>query len=221
MESTFKFIPDFTRHITFTENDDQPSAFLYQWMDFINNSWKYKRWQVNLRKPKGWTWDKNHVAQSYFALLNSTSLINFKVSHSQFYMPIFLTNFFFWLCGMWYLSSLPRDRNHPLHWKLGILTTGLPGKSICLLKEAINCTKIIMNTHLALLYAWCVCVLSNIPLWDPMECSPPGSSIHGISQARTMQWVVISFSTSVSYFLLNTLCIWTQNQHNDPMKKVL
>ena len=31
-------------------------------------------------------------------------------------------------------------------------------------------------------------------LWDPMDCSPPGSPIHGIFQARILEWVVISFS---------------------------
>ena len=31
-------------------------------------------------------------------------------------------------------------------------------------------------------------------LWDPMGCSPPGSSIHGILQARMLKWVAISFS---------------------------
>ena len=31
-------------------------------------------------------------------------------------------------------------------------------------------------------------------LWDPhMDCSPPGSSVHGILQARILEWVVISF----------------------------
>ena len=29
--------------------------------------------------------------------------------------------------------------------------------------------------------------------WDPMDCSPPGSSIHGISQARILEWVAISY----------------------------
>ena len=28
---------------------------------------------------------------------------------------------------------------------------------------------------------------------DPMDCSPPGSSVHGILQARTLEWVAISF----------------------------
>ena len=30
-------------------------------------------------------------------------------------------------------------------------------------------------------------------LCDPMDCSPPGSSIHGILQARILEWVAISF----------------------------
>ena len=31
-------------------------------------------------------------------------------------------------------------------------------------------------------------------LCNPMDCSPPGSSIHGILQARVLEWVAISFS---------------------------
>ena len=36
-------------------------------------------------------------------------------------------------------------------------------------------------------------------LSDPMDCSPPGSSIHGIFQARVLEWGAIAFSAS--YFL--------------------
>ena len=35
-------------------------------------------------------------------------------------------------------------------------------------------------------------------LCDPMDCSLPGSSVHGISQARILEWVVISFSRGSS-----------------------
>ena len=31
-------------------------------------------------------------------------------------------------------------------------------------------------------------------LWDPMYCSQPGSSVHGILQARILEWVATSFS---------------------------
>ena len=37
-------------------------------------------------------------------------------------------------------------------------------------------------------------LLSGVRLYDPMGCSPPGASVQGISQARTLEWVVISFS---------------------------
>ena len=29
-------------------------------------------------------------------------------------------------------------------------------------------------------------------LYDPMDCTPPGSSVHGISQARILEWGAIS-----------------------------
>ena len=33
---------------------------------------------------------------------------------------------------------------------------------------------------------------------DPMDCSPPGSSVCGISQARILEWVAIFFSRGSS-----------------------
>ena len=45
----------------------------------------------------------------------------------------------------------------------------------------------------------CVCVAQSCPtLCDPMQCSPPGSSVHGILQARTLEWIVISSSSGFS-----------------------
>ena len=35
---------------------------------------------------------------------------------------------------------------------------------------------------------------SCLTLCDPMNCSPPGSSVHEIFQARILEWVAISFS---------------------------
>ena len=41
----------------------------------------------------------------------------------------------------------------------------------------------------------CVCVAQSCPtLGGPLECSPPGSSGHGILQARILDWVAISYS---------------------------
>ena len=35
-------------------------------------------------------------------------------------------------------------------------------------------------------------------LWDPMDCSLPGFFVHGIFQARVLEWVAISFSRGSS-----------------------
>ena len=51
---------------------------------------------------------------------------------------------------------------------------------------------------------------SCLTLRDPMDCSLPGSSIHGIFQARVLEWGAIAFSdfthSSVSMSMLISLC---------------
>ena len=39
----------------------------------------------------------------------------------------------------------------------------------------------------------CEVAQSRLTLCDPVDCSPPGSSVHGILQARILEWVAISF----------------------------
>jgi len=41
---------------------------------------------------------------------------------------------------------------------------------------------------------------SYLTLCDPMDCSLPGSSVHGIFQARVLEWGAIAFS-SASYIV--------------------
>ena len=51
----------------------------------------------------------------------------------------------------------------------------------------------------------CVCLCECLvaqwcpTLCDPIDCSPPGSSVHGISQARILEWVTISSSRGSSW----------------------
>ena len=47
----------------------------------------------------------------------------------------------------------------------------------------------------------CMCALllqSCLTLCDPMDCSPPGSSVHGILQASILEWVAMPFSRGSS-----------------------
>ena len=50
-------------------------------------------------------------------------------------------------------------------------------------------------------------------LSNPMDCSLPGSSVHGIFQARVPEWGATAFSTITSlgltYFITGSLCLFT------------
>ena len=67
-----------------------------------------------------------------------------------------------------------------------------------------------------------VCVLNHVQLF----CNPSGSSVHGISQARTLEWVVISFSrgSSQSRDRIHVSCIgrllycWETHHRNNKYK---
>ena len=49
---------------------------------------------------------------------------------------------------------------------------------------------------------------SCLTLCDPMDCSPPGSSIHEISQARILEWVAIPSSRVSSQPMDRTQSTW-------------
>ena len=58
-----------------------------------------------------------------------------------------------------------------------------------------------------------VVVVQSCPilLW-PRDCSPPGSSVHGISQARTLEWVAVAFSVvSCRVTKLRWRRLWRRN----------
>ena len=50
------------------------------------------------------------------------------------------------------------------------------------------------NYHSAAAAAAAKSLQSCLTLWDPIDGSPPGSPVPGILQARTLEWVAISFS---------------------------
>ena len=61
--------------------------------------------------------------------------------------------------------------------------------------------------HANICYCYLVAKLC-LPLCDPMDCSLPGSSVHGISQAEILEWVAISFSRGSSQPRDWTLISW-------------
>ena len=58
---------------------------------------------------------------------------------------------------------------------------------------------LVVNYWLTSLCCCCYSVTQScLTLCDPMDCSPPGSSVHGISQARILGWVALSSSRESS-----------------------
>ena len=43
---------------------------------------------------------------------------------------------------------------------------------------------------------------SCLTLCDPMDCSLPGSSVHGVFQARVLEWGAIAFSVNMYDFYI-------------------
>ena len=60
------------------------------------------------------------------------------------------------------------------------------------------------HTYMCVCVCVCVCVHAHAhtqscpTLCDPMDCRQPGSTVHGISQARILVWISISFSRGSS-----------------------
>ena len=73
----------------------------------------------------------------------------------------------------------------------------------CYFSESITFYFIEVTRHLKRLLYWIyerkkkVKSLSRVQLCDPMDCTLPGSSVHGILQARILEWVAISFSRGI------------------------
>ena len=137
-------------------------------------------------------------------------------------------------------SSPPRDGTHVslcfLHWQGGSLTLIPPGKPpfsmllLLLLLSHFSRVRLCVTPSLGFSrqehWSGCHFLLQCIKkvksesevtqpsptLRDPMDCSLPGSSIHGIFQARVLEWRAIAFSIQHVTRLQITFCpfgVWT------------
>ena len=92
-------------------------------------------------------------------------------------------------------EQVPGDRRSRSQWDECALSAAVPrsGLMTWALKEgAIPITRTWKP-------ALCSVAQSCPTLCDPLDCSPPGSSVHGILQARILEWAAISFSGGPSW----------------------
>ena len=105
----------------------------------------------------------------------------------------------------WFLPRLlsPPRRQPPPHWpshglfSVCVHSWGLSGCIISSLYKTIILIGL-RPTSMALFYLSAELLQSCLTLCKPMDCSPPGSSVHGILQARILEWVAMSFSRGSS-----------------------
>ena len=112
---------------------------------------------------------------------------------ASFLSSVFLTAKFFPYLFLYFSQSpTPSSRGNP--WiQLG-LDLGRVGCHFLL-----QCMKVKSESEVA---------QSCLTLHDLMGCSLPGSSIHGIFQARVLEWGAIAFSHFNHKWVLNVFCIY-------------
>ena len=66
----------------------------------------------------------------------------------------------------------------------------------------------------------CCLVTKSCLFCDPMDCRPPGSSVHGLSQARILEWVSFSRGSSQpeDWFCVSCIGRWIL-YHQEPQRK--
>ena len=75
------------------------------------------------------------------------------------------------------------------------------------LKPGVPCDSLFHSKNIVWKTPWYYCICkylvlvakSCLTLCDPMDCSPSGFSVHGMSRARILEWVAISFSRGSSW----------------------
>ena len=95
----------------------------------------------------------------------------------------------------WLLNWAWRGKQN---WKTGTILSQMLAECffICCLSSVMMMMMMMMTMMMMMCVCMCVCVLAAqlcLTLFEPMNCSLPGSSVHGILQARTLEWIAIPF----------------------------
>ena len=113
-------------------------------------------------------------------------------------------------CGI----IVPGPGDEPLGGFVKLIKIVADGKEVCLVVlvalvkkgETLALRMTGEGTWSQVLHKEYVCML--IRVCDPMDCSPPGSSVHEILQARILEWVAISSSRGSSWPRVWTHLSW-------------
>ena len=89
-----------------------------------------------------------------------------------------------------------------------IMNTPAQGSSLRRSQQSYGCGRHLEQILQRVGFLHCCCLISVSCLFcDPMDCGLPGSSVHGILQARILEWVAIPFSRGSSPLRGQTSCL--------------
>ena len=141
-------------------------------------------WATTVRALNPSQWSVRDFLIYYF---NSLSLLyTFSVNGIKglSMLLIFSKNQLLWLWILFFSSEL-------------FISVLISRVAFCLIDFSFPCVCVCVCVYV------CVCTHSVaqpcLTLWDPMDCSPPGSTVHGIFQARILEGVAISYSRGSSW----------------------
>jgi len=161
----------------------------------------------------------DHILGINLALVNSKKLKSFQASFLTT-MQLRLDLNYRSCCCCCYVASVVSDSVRRHRWQPTRLPRpwDSPGKNTGVgCHFLLQCMKVSSESEVA---------QSCLILSDPTDCSLPGSSIHGIFQARVLEWGAIAFSAITGEKLLNiptyggwTTCCWITNKSQKKSKK--
>ena len=97
------------------------------------------------------------------------------------------------------------------HWSISIQVQN--SDSYCLHDPGIQTEKSISASFVVFTSCCCLAAALCPTVCSPVDCSPPGSSVHGIFQARILEWVAIPFSRG-SFPLRDQTCVSCISKQN-------
>ena len=131
----------------------------------------------------------------------------------------------------WYPSIPPITLSRCVLWsQLRFLRVREPTRLVCV--SALSHVQLFVAPWTVAHACVCVCVRAHIQLCtalcDPMNCSPPGSSVHGLLQARVLEWVPMPSSRGSSQprawtciSCINHYSTWEVPAHSQIVEKQL
>ena len=139
---------------------------------------------------------ENNTENKILSCLESSGGIQFQENSIFFSSPISLP------CLLETLEEGCWDpKNSSNVWNLRVLSSclrkgrrGNPTERPCAYERAVSETTLVLNEVANSVYLGGKVKSEVAQSCDPMDCSPPGSSVHGIFQAKVLEWDGIAFS---------------------------